>query len=356
MGIFFKPNIIITLPKATFITLQHLILNYPPPAMLKSLLLLGLLLCMASCGTLNGGSYNVLIDSNVPNAKATIRGNTYTLPAEVALPREKNTLAITLEADSMKQKEFLVKSRLSPNAIAGNLFYMPIYPVALAVDIATGKGYYYGKYIYLDTLTNKAKVKGWWGRPLQNLGPVPRGRFNLLLSMPYVNNFHQQPKNRPVQNSWGFFGIAAGLEYYYAENRSVKVMASTAIDFPVFILVPLLDISEKMYATTFSLTDNYQMGRLQLGYGPAFISNGWSWQRDESTDISFDPDNPNKRSEQLINRSLGASLTANYRLGRAFYLSLLYNPSIYAIKPVGEFKYEHAISFELLWKIKMSKK
>ncbi|MES2486929.1 MAG: hypothetical protein V4581_13420 [Bacteroidota bacterium] len=324
--------------------------------MLKSLLLLGLLLCMASCGTLNGGPYTVLVDSNVPNAKATIRGNTYSLPAEVSLPREKNTLTITLEADSVKQRDFMVKSRLSPNAIAGNLFYMPIYPVALGVDIVTGKGYYYGKYIYLDTLTNEAKVRGWWGRPLKHIGPVPRGRINLLVSIPYVNNFHQQPKNRPVQNSWGCFGIAAGLEYYYAENRSVKAMASSTIDFPFFVPVPLLDISEKMYSATFSLTHNYQMGRLQLGYGPAFTSNAWSWRRSDSSDISFDPDNPNKRSEQLINRSVGMLFTANYKVGKALHLGLSYNPSIYAIKPVGAFNYEHVISFEFICKFKMSKK
>jgi hypothetical protein len=320
--------------------------------MYKLLCCLGLMLTLVSCGTLNGGPYTVLIASAQPNATAEVNGHTYTLPADVEVKREKDTLRIKLVTDSL-QKDYFVKARLSPNAIAGNMFFTAMYPVALLVDLGTHKGYYYGKYIYLDANNPEPVVKPWWGKPIYKAKPVEQGRMNVMISMPYINNFYQQPKNRHEQSSTGFFGIGAGFEYYYAQNRSVKAAVLAAINFPVFVPAPVTDISERMYSISFSVTQNYQLGRLQLGYGPAFISNGWSWRRGENIEESLDPADPNKSHEELINRSLGLSLTAYYRLGKSFHLGVVYNPSIYSIKPEGEFNYEHALMLDLLWKIKL---
>ena len=310
--------------------------------MKKTLLLLILPALLASCASIiNNPSYKLAIRSNADNASVKVYDSIYPLPAKVTVKRSKDSLALTLLSETVT-KDYKVKATDEAITVAGNIAALGIFsPVAIYVDRKNEKGYYYGRSLFLDINDTVALSRS------ERLGqPLRKGRVALSLSIPYINFFTLQPEGRGIKSNAGFLGLAGGLEYYYNDDRFLKLNAAGAINFIAPVPVPVLGDHEAMSAITLSLTHNHRWGRFSMGYGPSWQQTSWKY----NTDDNGIPDEPARRS-----RAFGLVANGYYQLGKSFHMGVTYSPSFYSLHPNKEWLYQHVISIDLMWKIPLWK-
>jgi len=232
-------------------------------------------------------------------------------------------------------------------------------PFGHLIDLTSENRFTYGSYVFIDSLGN---VQSFRRTPFErrNYRERQKGNFNLLIALPYINFFHLNPIIETPRNKGGFMGFGLGVEYFYQDNKSFQVRGDGIIDF--IIPVPASYHPEGDYewfsALNASLTDNFHIGRWQLGYGLNFARNRWLRQGyhivppDECYWENWD----NRENwewidgKRNINNMLGLSLSTHYRLTNSFHLGLIYRPSFLELSNF-RLMYEHTISIDLLWKI-----
>ena len=309
---------------------------------MKIRLLLLLLPLLTSCGTiLNKSSYPLKIRSNAVNASVKVYDSVYPLPAKVQVTRSKEDLDVTLITDTLSRTYHIPaiydRATLACNILTQSLFC----PIGIIIDHRTEKGFYYRRKIFLDindTIYEKLPLSK--DRSIL-YRPIPKGHVNFTLSLPWINSFHLQPPGIPTKNSTGCVGASAGLEYYYKDNRFIKFTTSGVMSFPAPVPVPILGEYDITKSFSMNLTHNHRWQRFIIGYGP-------SWQENE-----YDEFNEDLPDIHTLTRSIGLTVNGYYRLGRSFHVGLIYSPSIYNVYPKGDFNYQHVISLDLMWKIKL---
>lgn len=325
--------------------------------MKKALLFLFFPLFLSSCATvITKKEYKLRVYSNNPGARALINDSVYALPARVNVARSKEDLAVKLITDSLT-RDITVKSSPNPSFVYGNLLFLQAAPLGYLIDFNTHKRFYYGKKIVLNDNDTSAVLRPRILRRYHDFVTrrqvTHKGQVNLVLSLPWASNYYFQPKGYGEKVKTGFFGMAAGIEYYYKNNTFIKLNGSATMDYFFPIPVPTYghDDFETFYAFNVSLTNNHRIGRLSVGYGPAFTSNGWLWSDPEGEDPN--PVSYTTNRVERVNRSLGLSSTVHFRLTDAFHVGLIYNPSFYTVRPETAFNYEHVISLDMQWKIRL---
>ena len=317
----------------------------------KILWLLPSLFCLVSCATIfTKKEYNVKLYSNITNAKAKVKDSLYMLPANVTVKRSKEVLPITLITNT-DTLHILLKPRLNVQFIYGNIAFGYL---GYLTDLTNKKRFTYGKEILLDDINRdndslKARENT---KYFNRRFPTRKGQINIAASIPYANNFYTQPRNEPVKSNSGFFGFSVGAEYFYRDNRFLKFTAGSSTDFKVPFPVPLdhFDPYETVMATNFTLTNNHKVGRFTLGYGLNYAFYTW---RLINPDHTFPVYGPQSRTKNI--HSYGLSFNAYHQFSTSFFLGVVYNPTFVNSFPVAQFKYQHAISLDLLFKFTLHK-
>jgi hypothetical protein len=300
--------------------------------------------------------YNLKVTTNVPNAKAEVLDSTYSLPAEFRIKRSKEDLNIKLLSDSL-ERLYVVKA--SPNAafLYANLICYPILPAMYGVDFTNQKRFYYGKTIMLNSYDTSNVIrpkisKGYYDYWTKSF-PTNKEQINFTYSLPWVNSFYLQPSQETAKANIGFWGISAGLEYYYKENKFLSLNGNAVMDF--FIPFPAaVDFSgevENMYSVYTSLTDNYRFRRFTVGYGLNFSKNTWKLVYHDR----FDPPPPTRKPATKSSNSLGFTIDGYHQIGKRFHVGLIYRPTLLNVYPDIDFKYEHLISLDFKWKFRLKK-
>ncbi len=295
-----------------------------------------------SCATLfNKPTTNIKVYSDKPtelvvNKKKYIIENT----CKIKVPRQNDTLILIATSDSLK-KVIKLKQQNSFNYYANVLTY----GLGFIWDSKSPKRYTYQKNIYIDYYSTKK-------RPERFL-PSEKRQMNLVFSIPYINNFYLQPQSESVKTNTGFWGLSASFEYYYKSNKFINISASAATDFfvPIPAAVDLEGEYESMSSIYFGLTNNYQFNSFTIGYGLNFSKNTWNYNYSTFGDSPPPSREPVTKSSQ----SIGLILNSYYQLGEHFNIGLIYRPTFFNVYPKPETKYEHLISVDLAWKIKLKK-
>ena len=238
-------------------------------------LLLLMPLLLTSCGTiLNKKSYPLNIRSNAANASVRVYDSIYRLPAKVEVMRSKEDLYVTLITDTLS-RTYTIPAIYDRATLACNILTQSLFcPIGIIIDHRTEKGFYYRRKIFLDandTVYEKIPLRKDRSILYQ---PIPKGQVNFTLSLPWINSFHLQPPGITAKDKTGFLGISGGLEYYYEDNRFVKVMASGVMSFQAPVPVPIIGEYDIIRSFSMDLTHNHRWRRFMIGYGP-------SWQVNE---------------------------------------------------------------------------
>jgi hypothetical protein len=175
----------------------------------------------------------------------------------------------------------------------------------------------------------------------------------LFFSLPWVNNFYLQPHQETSKANTGFWGISAGLEYYYKEKKYLSLTGSAVMDFfiPFPAAVYFSGEVENMYSVNTSLTDNFKFRRFTVGYGLNYSRNTWELVYHDR----FDPPPPTREPVSKSSSIIGFTFDGYHQIGKRFYVGLIYRPTLLNIYPDVDFKYEHLISLDFKLKIRLRK-
>jgi len=335
--------------------------------MKSRLILLLLSLLMSSCATFFGGkTYQMKVCAVQPNSSLTVYDSTYQLPAKIKVKRSIADLPITLKTDSV-QKDFILKASPSRMTILANLPYMYLMPVAYTVDHYTQKRYYYGDNLVLDandseTVLNKGFFPAFSHKLydyLQTPYPGKKGQVNLVLGSPFQNNLYMD--NAYGAKDYNFFGGAkVGFEYFYADNRYWSLSAGYVRGVVFKGSIDGGDGSDPEaytdpHSLSFEFKNNYAHKRLTFGYGLNYSINSLLYGR-ENLERRPKGNTSDIIKTNFYSYTAGLAVSTHFRCWRKMYFGMNYRPNLLLLEhDNAKFHYEHLISLELLFKLRIKK-
>lgn len=315
-----------------------------------------LLLFGNSCSSiLHNSTYSAAITTNAPNAKIQIYDSIYPLPNNIELTRSKENLDVVLISDESHRYITLVPS-LTKTFKFLNLGWFHFASVAYIIDLSNQNRYSYGIFIFLnyyDTINTFPVEKS-------SRVPIPlkgyfekKGQFRITNNYNQFNSILYQPNNENIRHSLGFLGFGLGIEYFYQDNKFLAInngiTASTVRTRPS--LFSNRDEAQVMHSMYLSLTDNFNLNNFSFGYGINFLNSTWNYYKYGITEQKW-----TLREIELIERkynrnySLGLSAIIYYKYNQHVFIGLKYHNSLYNLKPIKDFNYEHIISLDLNFK------
>lgn len=315
------------------------------------------IVALTSCATtLTKRSYDLKIESVDNRGSVKVYDAVYALPARVPVKRSKEDLHIKLIIDSLPT-EYTVRSSPNPAFVFGNLLWFSASPVAYGIDLTNPKRFYYGRSVHLDPADTVRIIRPGLLRAYDNYltrdFPTQKGQVNLNLSIPYLNSFYFQPEGEEIKSNTGFWGISAGLEYFHHNRSYFAVTVSAVLDQlpPVPAPTDYSGAYETLSSFAVSLTNNHKRQRWHFGYGVNYAWNAWALRYSDRFDAS-----PSSREPvEKTNQSIGVTLTGYHQITKNLVVGVVYRPSILRIAPIPEVRYEHLISVDVGWKIKLRK-
>ena len=175
------------------------------------------------------------------------------------------------------------------------------------------------------------------------------GDLRLDIKLPHINWLTFNPEKNFRDAEIGFNGYGIGLEYNYKDKKILETSTSFVMTFEFPIPIPLDAEYNKILTSTYlNLTDNVILKRFTVGYGLNYSLNTWKeWYRQGAIGLPI-----NKKT--LSNRKLGLTINSYYRIRRTFNMGIIYQPSIINLTE-NRISYEHLVSLELNWRIKLLK-
>ena len=168
-------------------------------------------------------------------------------------------------------------------------------------------------------------------------------KLYLHLSLPFINSFCMKFENKGANVKTGFFGVSAGLDYHHSKNQFVHLSASSVTH---LFSIPKSN-GELMTSEYISLSNNHIIERFTIGYGFSYGTNqrekwenGWGW-------LSLFPTDSEKH------HVFGLTFPTYFRLTKLLNVGIVYRPTFYRPTSAEKFSYEHVISFDFAFKIRI---
>lgn len=315
--------------------------------MKQTIIILAISILITSCATvLNRSHEKVKVYTTEPSTIIHKYDTIKTVNNKVNLrvERKKELLPIVATTDSIT-KTIEIKPR---NSLAYwlNIYPTPLFWTGFLIDKKNPKRYSYPKRVYINSTDTTSK----YYRYSQSDN---KGEFHLHFSLPWVNFFSLKPQGEAYKANVGFWGFSIGLDYYHSTNQFINLGATGVMDF--FIPFPAaVDFSgeyELMSSWFISVSNNHKLGRFSVGYGLSYGRNTWSLNYSDWGD----PLPPTRDPVTKSYYSFGFVFPAYFQLGERFNLGLVYRPTFYRPFLSEKFAFEHLLSIDVAWKIRIKK-
>lgn len=304
-----------------------------------------LILCIAtffiihSCATITRSKKcNVKFVSRARGAKIRYQDSLYSLPAIVKVTRSKKDLPVTLVYDTV-ERDLLIRPSMDPAFFLGNL---PFIPFGYIVDLRNPKRFSFGRKVRLNPGDTSSIIRT---DPFYNYFsksyPVNKGAVELALFYHFVNGYSFATVAGMQQSFEGFNGLGVGLNYYYARNKSIGISGSmtTAMPFPIGSVDYFGGGYERASVSYLSVTNDYKIRRLRLGYGLNYAFNRRERVYDDTLGMP---------RRILKGQSAGLVLKAHWQLLKVLNAGVTYRPTFITVVPEAELQYQHFISVDLM--------
>ncbi|MBS1653904.1 MAG: hypothetical protein JSU05_03590, partial [Bacteroidetes bacterium] len=174
---------------------------------------------------------------------------------------------------------------------------------------------------------------------------LQKGTVALSFSFPLITGFVIKPEGKPYRSA-GLFGIEAGADYFYRENRylSLHTGAGTDATFVEYFGTGYIEHAAVLYS---NIRNNYVLGSFDLGYGINFSQFIWKRQTLGDT-INMD--------QTIKNNAIGLSLSANYRISNHLRMGMLYQPCFINTGAQRADGYQHYICLKMSWMFPLRKR
>ena len=312
--------------------------------MKRTLYILSILAFMSSCATLlNPPHKYVTIHTTKPTQ--IIHGETIISTvdnkAHLRAERKNAPLQITAITDSL-EKSIEIEQKNSV-AFWTNLFN---YGIGMLVDRNNPKRYTYPGKIFI----NSADATGGYSL----FGKANnKGELYLYFSLPMVNRFRMMIEGEGSKRSVGAMGFCFGLDYYHSKNQFIHAGFSTLVGGYKTTHTRDRRTREREYMESqhFSLSNNHKFGRFSIGYGFSYARISWKYIRSRRGFIFY---RPVERVEKNHN-AFGLIFPSYFQLGEHLNIGIVYRPTFFRPNLPNKFAYEHLISVDLAWKIRLKK-
>jgi hypothetical protein len=250
-------------------------------------------------------------------------------PVSYYLERGNKPAFIQLRIDSTKKTVWLK----AQNSVAYWYNILSNYGIGTLVDKDNLKRYAYPRNNYLTLKDTTVKM--------HRFAPMKKGTINLSFSLPFITGYYINDSSGKYSTT-GVFGIEGGIEYFHTQNQylSLHAGAGTTV-FGERFGSGIFESGHNFFA---SLRNNNIVGRFDLGYGISVSKLRWQQDRRDSGSIT-------RQLKKSI--TAGLSLAAQYRIGQYFRFGILYQPGIINTSYKPTFDYQHYLSLNLIWKLKV---
>ena len=190
----------------------------------------------------------------------------------------------------------------------------------------------------------------------KKIQPYENGDFRLDIKLPHFNYLALNPNKEFKDAEFGFNGYGLGFEYSYKNKKFWEVSTSFVMTFELPFPAPIDAEYNKILNSFFiNLTDNIIKNRFTFGYGINYSVNTWNeWIRDFSNlDDDFNSIGRVTSRQKYTNRNLGLTFNSYFRLGKTIHMGLIYQPSLLNLNDNPKFIYEHLLSMEVNWRLKL---
>ena len=300
---------------------------------------------LSSCATIMNQPLMSMKVHTTEASKIIYKGDTIKTinnKASLWVERKKEILSIVAITDS-------ITKTIEIKPINSFLYWLNIpcsYGIGMLVDMDNPKRYSYPKGIYInsaDTISNHYRYSQ----------SGNKGELHLHLSLPHINSFSLKPKNEARKVNTGFWGFSIGFDYYHSNNQFVNLGTSGVMDFflPVPAAVDLSGENELMSSWYISLSNNHKIKRFTIGYGLSYGRNTWNLSYSDWGD----PLPPTRDPLTKSHNAFGLIFPTYFRVGEHFYIGVIYRPTFYRPNLTNKFAYEHLISVDFAWKIRLKK-
>ena len=259
--------------------------------------------------------------------------NTIDNKAHLRVQRKDELLSIVATTDSLT-KSVSIEPKKSIMYWSNILFNCGI---GMLVDMNNPKRYAYPDKIYINSADAKDSYSI-YGQASN------KGELYLHFSLPSINHFLMTTENEGTKAKMGIGGVTLGLDYYHSAKQFVHFGLSA---FYGGISNRKNDSHlEYLSSAYISLSNNHKIGRFSIGYGLSFAENIYSkltWF------FWFIPE------EWESHNALGLIFPSYFQLGEHFNIGLIYRPTFYRPNMTDKFAYEHLISIDFAWKVRVKK-
>ncbi len=311
----------------------------------RYILILGVASILGGCASgMNEATTKIKVYSTLPSKVVFEEDTIATLRdmAKIEVARSSEPIELTIKSDSS-----IKKLTLEPHLSFfywGNL--ISNLGIGMLIDGNSNKRFSYPKRVYLNSSDSKNEFFNYSQKDRS-------GQWQIHLSLPYINSFSLSPQIDSRRLNTGFLGLSLGLDYYYQNHRFINASITTVTDFfmPLPVPVTVEGEYEQMSSDYLSLSHNHRFERLSFGYGLALSWNSWS----QSYLGATDPIAPISLPVSTQNFALGLHFPLYFEVLPHFQIGIIYRPTLYRPMMLERFQYEHLISLDLAWKIKLNK-
>jgi len=174
-------------------------------------------------------------------------------------------------------------------------------------------------------------------------------KLYLYLSLPMINQFLMIVENEGTKSMIGFGGITIGLDYFHSKNQFVHFGFSSLSGGSNRIKRGSLgnDDLETLTSAYISLSNNHKIERFYIGYGLSCARNTFSHDK-----LSWFLGLP-VESVEKSHYALGLVFPTYVQIVKFFKIGVVYRPTFYRPNMTDKFLYEHIISIDFAFKIRL---
>jgi hypothetical protein len=251
---------------------------------------------------------------------------------------------LTIEVISDSTKKTLTLPPISSFAYYVNILYTC--GIAMLVEKNHPKRYSYPGKIYLNSSDTNSR---YFHYSQEN----KKGAVYLHLALPHMNSFYMKPPGETGKSNTGFWGASVGIDYYHNKNQYFSFTLNSVTDLftPMPAAVEYSGEYEFTKANFISISNNHQIRSFRIGYGFSFSRNSWDFVYFNS----FNPPPPTRIPVKKTWTTAGFVFPFHYHFNDEFFAGLIYQPTIINFSKPVSFQYEHLISIDFGWKIKLYK-
>jgi len=261
--------------------------------------------------------------------------------AHLRVMRSRDTLSFIAITDSL-EKTIEVEPKNSIIFWANFFGYIGFF-----IDMNNNRRFSYPNKVFV----NSADATGEWSL-FGNANN--KGELYLHLSLSLLNHFCMTFDDIGVKRNLGSMVGSIGLSYYHSRNQFIHFAFSNTGSYTRRRLEERRFEVETMASNTFSFTNNHRFERFSIGYGISFTENTWDYHRFRRGWFIF-PFPITEKRDQKRHHAFGLVFPVSFQLGERLHAGLVYRPTFFRPNAIDRFVYEHVVSLELGWKIRLKR-